>query len=109
LQQIAFDYCGEVRSHSLLSTGLKLVVKLKRKTLELLKAENAHELMHCLEVLDLIDIGELLFISALDRNETRALHLRKDYPFTDPLLNDKVHVIRQLEGKPATDWVTTKR
>jgi succinate dehydrogenase/fumarate reductase flavoprotein subunit len=109
LQQIAFDYCGEVRSHSLLSTGLKLVAKLKRKTLELLKAENSHELMHCLEVLDLIDIGELLFICALDRNETRAFHVRKDYPFTDPLLNDKIHVIRQMDGKPVTDWVTTKR
>jgi succinate dehydrogenase/fumarate reductase flavoprotein subunit len=82
---------------------------LKKKAVTSLTAENAHELMNCLQVLNLIDIGELLLISANDRRETRAFHVRSDYTFTDPMLNDKIHLIKLLDGKPATDWVSVKR
>jgi succinate dehydrogenase/fumarate reductase flavoprotein subunit len=65
--------------------------------------------MNCLQVLNLIDIGELLFISALDRRETRAFHVRTDYTFTDPMLNDKIHLIKLVDEKPATDWASVQR
>jgi succinate dehydrogenase/fumarate reductase flavoprotein subunit len=109
MQQIMFDYCGSVRSESLLSTGLKIVRRLKDKVRASLMAGNAHELMNCLQVLNLIDIGELVLISADDRKETRALHIRSDYTFTDPMLNNKIHVIKRKDGEPATDWVSVHR
>ena len=109
LQQTTFDYCGQVRSENLLSTGLKIIRRLKNKVAASLRAENAHELMNCLQALNLIDIGELLFVSALDRRETRAFHVRTDYTFTDPMLNDKIHLIKLVDGKPATDWVSVHR
>jgi succinate dehydrogenase/fumarate reductase flavoprotein subunit len=109
LQQTTFDYCGHVRSENLLSTGLKIIRRLKNKAATSLRAENAHELMNCLQVLNLIDIGELLFISARDRQETRGHHVRSDFAFTDPMLNNKVHLIKLMDGKPATDWVSVQR
>jgi len=49
-------------------------------------ADNSHTLMRSLETLDLMDCGEAIFLTALERKETRGLHVRPDYPFTNPLL-----------------------
>jgi succinate dehydrogenase/fumarate reductase flavoprotein subunit len=109
LQQIMHDYCGEVRSAVLLETGLINVERLKQKARSTLIAANPHELMNCVQVLNLIDIGELVFISAADRRESRALHVRSEYAFSDPLLSDKLHLIKQENGKPVTEWVDIQR
>ena len=66
-------------------------------------------MMNCLQVMNLIDIGELVLISAQDRKETRALHVRSDYTFSDPLLADKLHLIKQVDGNPVTEWIEIKR
>jgi len=58
-----------------------------------------HELMHALEVLNLIDLGELLFVAASERKETRKKHVRADYPFTNPLL-EKLLIVKRSTEKP---------
>lgn len=108
LQQIMFDYCGYVRSESLLSAGLDIIRRLKNKAHDSLIAENAHDLVNCLQVLNLLDIGELALVSAYDRKETRDLHVRSDYTLTNPLLADKIHLIKQVDGKPITEWIEVK-
>jgi succinate dehydrogenase/fumarate reductase flavoprotein subunit len=109
LQQIMLDYCGYVRSESLLSAGIDIMGRLKNKAQTFLIAGNAHELMNCLQVLNLIDLGELVFISAYDRQETRGWHVRSDYTITNPLLSDKIHLVKQVDGKPVTEWIEVKR
>jgi succinate dehydrogenase/fumarate reductase flavoprotein subunit len=109
LQQIMFDYCGSVRSENLLTAGLHNLRRLKDKARSSLTAKNAHELMNCLQVLNLMEIAELVFISACDRKETRDSHVRSDYTLTDPLLSDKIHIIKQQDGKPMTEWIEAKR
>lgn len=109
LQQIMFDYCGSVRSESLLSAGLDNLRSLQNMVRSSLMAKNAHDLINCMQVLNLIDIGELVFICADDRKETRGLHVRSDYTLTDPLLGDKVHLIKQLDGRPVKEWIEVKR
>ena len=103
LQQIMVDHCGDVRSDVLLQTGLEIIGRLKIKARSSLIARNPHELMNCIQVMNLIEIGELVFISAYDRRETRALHRRPEYTFSDPLLGDKLHLIKQVNGAPATE------
>lgn len=49
----------------------------------------SHTLMRAAEVLDLMDCGEAIMNAALARQETRANHVRSDFPFTNPLLADK--------------------
>jgi succinate dehydrogenase/fumarate reductase flavoprotein subunit len=106
LQQIMQDYAGVdgVRSESLLNAGLQYLGRLRERTLESLSVRNGHELMRGLETLDLMQCGEAIFHAALERKETRGMHRRSDFPFTNPLLQDKFLTIRRQEGKVVTEW-----
>ena len=105
LQQIMRDYAGvEVRSETLLKAGLKYLGDLKQHILEELTADSAHGLMRCLEVLDLLENGEAIFLTALERKETRAMHIRSDFPFTNPLLAEKYLTIRKERNKQILEW-----
>ena len=104
LQQVMNDYAGSIRSETLLEAGLAHLRRLKKKAHETVTARNQHELMRCLEVFNLSDLAELVFIAALERKETRGAHLRADYPFTNPLLNKHI-TVKQVGGKPVTEWI----
>jgi succinate dehydrogenase/fumarate reductase flavoprotein subunit len=105
LQQIMNDYAGvEVRSETLLRAGLKYLGDLKKKVVTTLRADNAHTLMRCLETVDLLESGETIFLTALERKETRALHKRSDFPFTNPLLQDKFLNIGRVHGSVQLEW-----
>ena len=105
LQQIMSDYAGvHVRSETLLKAGLKYLQDLKRKTLISLTADNSHTLMRSLETLDLIDCGEVIFLAAMERKETRGLHIRSDFPFTNPLLQNQFLNVWQEQGVVKMAW-----
>lgn len=105
LQQIMTDYAGvEVRSEHLFKAGLKYLKDLKGKALATMYCQNSHELMRCLEVLDLIQLGELIMLTAQDRKETRGKHVRVDYPFTNPLNNNRFITVQQIEGAAEIKW-----
>ena len=103
LQQTMLDYAGHVRNETLLKQGLSHLRRLKAKADNELMAKNAHEMGRCLEVLNMLEIGELTFLMALDRRETRGLHNRPDYPFTNPTLN-KAHTVVLKDQKPEIQW-----
>ena len=104
LQQIMSDYAGALRTDPLLDSGLYHLRRVRRKALESMTASNQHELGRALEVLNMIDIGELVFIASKERQETRGLFVRPDFPLTNPRLNNKVHIIKKYEGKPVSSW-----
>jgi len=104
LQQTMYDYAGSIRSESLLQAGLSHLRKLKEKAYSTMIAKNQHELMHCLEVLNLFDIGELVFIAAGERKETRGNYVRPDYPYTNPLMNNKVLICKKIGDKLVAEW-----
>jgi succinate dehydrogenase/fumarate reductase flavoprotein subunit len=103
LQQIMFEYAGLVRSETVLEQGLRNLRRLKEKVHKTLIARNGHELGRCLEVLNLVDVGETVMLAAKERKETRGKHNRVDYPFTNPLF-DKHLVIKKEDGKPVLQW-----
>jgi succinate dehydrogenase/fumarate reductase flavoprotein subunit len=103
LQQTMLDYAGKVRNESLLLQGIHHLRRIKEKARTTMMAKNPHELGRCLEVLNMLDLGEATFIMALDRKETRGLHVRPDYPFTNPTLN-QAHILSQKDGKTRTQW-----
>jgi len=103
LQQVMSDYAGFVRSETMLSAGLTHLGRLKKEAAASMIARNQHELMRALEVLNLIELGELICLAAMERRETRGWHERKDYPYKDPLL-DKQLILKKVDGKPATCW-----
>ena len=106
LQQIMKDYAGpHGRSATLLNAGFTYLQNLKKKTTETLKADNAHTLMRSIETLDLMECGETIFLTAGERKETRAKHVRLDYPFTNPLLTDKFLTIQKKDnGRVQMQW-----
>ena len=104
LQQIMHDYAGAVRSDTLLTAGLGYLRRLRKKVDNSMIARNQWELTRCLETLNLFDIGELVFLAARQRKETRGLHNRTDYPLTDPMLDGKGLYIRQVNGEPVTEF-----
>ena len=108
LQQIMQDYAGPVRSDTLLTAGLTHVRRLKKKVSTALVAQDIHELARSLELRNLVDLAELLFLAALERKETRAGHVRVDYPFTNPLL-DKLLIVRKGDDGPVMEWREIKR
>ena len=108
LQQIMLDYAGSLRYESMLRAGRQQLIKVKEKALESLMARNPHELMHCFEALNLLDIGELIFLSVFERKETREKYSRLDYPFTNPMFNGKVLVCKRVDGSPVVEWKEIK-
>ena len=108
LQQIMHDYAGTVRSKSMLEAGLGYLRRFKEQARSSMMAENQHELKHCLEVMNLLDLGELVFIAANERKETRARHVRADYSQADPSM-DKLLLVKTSDGKPATEWEEIRR
>jgi succinate dehydrogenase/fumarate reductase flavoprotein subunit len=108
LQQIMGDYVGVVRSETLLDAGLQHLRRLKGKTPSVLAAANPHELMRCLEVLNLMDLGEIVMIAAAERKESRGRHIRSDYPYTNPLM-DRLLIVKKVDGRPACEWRPLRR
>jgi len=104
LQQIMHDHAGALRNEPLLKAGAFHLSRLKEKASQIMRAGNQHEMIKCLEVLNLMEMGELVFSGALDRKETRGTHVRADYPLTNPRFNRKIHVIRKVNGKPVLEW-----
>jgi succinate dehydrogenase/fumarate reductase flavoprotein subunit len=103
LQQVMSDYAGFVRSETLLQAGLTHLGRLKKEAASTMIARNQHDLMRAMEVFNLIELGELICVAAMERKETRGWHERKDYPYKDPLL-DKQLVVKKIDGKPVTSW-----
>ena len=103
LQQIMLDYAGPLRSEPNLTAGLSHLRRMKDKARDDMMAMNQHELMRCLEVLNLFDVGESVFVTALERKETRGTHRRADYPFPNGLL-DKMLVCRKVGDIAVAEW-----
>lgn len=103
LNQIMDRYVSvkQVRSESLLKAAQKYLADLKRYTHDQIKADNSHEMIRVLEVLDLLDCAEAVALTSENRKETRGFHVRSDYPFTNPLLNNQFQTIELLpDGTP---------
>lgn len=106
VQQIMADYAGidRVRSENMLSTGLKYLIDLESSARKNLKCNDSHELMRALESFDLLLVGEIICTTAMERKETRGMHKRSDYTFTNPLLNGKFVVVKDEGGQPVCSW-----
>jgi succinate dehydrogenase/fumarate reductase flavoprotein subunit len=110
LSQIMQDYLGNAPyTRTMLEAGLSHLRHLRQKACQSLVSRNQHELTHCLEVTNLMDIGEIMFAAVLAREETRGDFRRVDFPFTNALLNNKELICRRVDGKIVTEWKNIQR
>ncbi|MFC1910963.1 hypothetical protein ACFLXC_06810 [Chloroflexota bacterium] len=108
LQNLMNDYAGSIRSRTLLEAGAANFARLKQKAYKNLIASNQHELLRCVEVLNLLDMGELMLVAANERKETRRGHIRADYPKPDPQM-DKLLIVSKKNEKPDFEWRQIRR
>lgn len=92
------------RTEGTLIAGHNQISKIRNKAKKLLKASNPHELYHCLEVLNLLDIAEIVLLAVKERKESRGQARRQDYPFPNPMLDNKSLLVSQVNGKPTLRW-----
>ena len=108
VQQIMDSYAAtgphRLRSATLLTAGLKYMADLRKNAVSEIAVPDAHSLMRAIETLDLMDNGEIIMHAALERKETRGMHLRSDYTFTNPLLSDKFLNVWQKNGTVRKKW-----
>jgi succinate dehydrogenase/fumarate reductase flavoprotein subunit len=104
LNQTLFDYAGSIRYANLLEAGSSHLKRLREKAYGNLMARNPHELMHCLEVLNLLDLGEVIFTAVRKREETRDKYARIDFPFANPMLDGKMLVCKKKGDRPIIEW-----
>jgi len=108
LNQIMIDYAGDIRAETTLRAGLKHIKRFKNKFARFAYAENMHELMRCLEVLNLFDIAELTFIAMAERKESRGYHFRIDFPKPNPQLA-KLLIMKKANGQITLRWENPRR
>ncbi|AGA68996.1 succinate dehydrogenase/fumarate reductase flavoprotein subunit [Desulfitobacterium dichloroeliminans LMG P-21439] len=106
VQQIMDDYAGVtfVRSETLLSSGLEYLRQLESNAKNSMTCKDSHELMRALESFDLLLVGKLVMKTAMERKETRGMHKRSDYTFTNPLLNGMFITIQNENGSSKLEW-----
>jgi succinate dehydrogenase/fumarate reductase flavoprotein subunit len=103
LQQVMQDYAGRTRSGTLLTGGLQHLRRIQKKANADMLARNQHEITRCLEVLNLLELGELVFVASLERKETRGVYARSDYPFANPLMELPL-IVKNSNGGPHVEW-----
>jgi succinate dehydrogenase/fumarate reductase flavoprotein subunit len=108
LQQLMNDYCGTLRSEKSLTAGLMYLKRLKDKARRTMIAQNQHELVRCVEVFNMLDLAELIFVTALERTESREAHQRADYPYTNRAL-EKMLLVRNAGPGPMVEWRNIKK
>lgn len=82
IHNIMTDYNVDIRSQTMAGRGLECLDFLK-STMRL-AASNPHELTHCLEMRNLIECGQIILRSTIERQESRGkIFQRQDYPRQD--------------------------
>jgi succinate dehydrogenase/fumarate reductase flavoprotein subunit len=86
IARIMQNYCGAIKSDELLKIGLKQLNQMEKNETPNLFAQNPHELIRSLEVLNILTNAKIIIYSCLARkSSSKQLHFtRSDYPEMDP-------------------------
>ena len=101
IARIMQNYCGEVKSEELLAIGLERLEQISDEGASKLHARNPHELLRCLEVLNVRTNAEIVLHSCLARRaSSKHLHFtRQDFPEIDPPEWHRFVTVRKKNGK----------
>jgi succinate dehydrogenase/fumarate reductase flavoprotein subunit len=104
ITRIMQHYCGEIKSGELLSIGLKLLEGIQNNEAPQVFAQNPHELVRTLEVLNVLTNAEIVMTACLARKaSSKPLHFRRsDFPETDPPEWNKLVTIKLENNEVAT-------
>jgi succinate dehydrogenase/fumarate reductase flavoprotein subunit len=95
------DYCGDIKHEEQLKVGTKWLHELEESEAKMLWARNPHELMHALEVLNILDVSQIIIRACRERKASSDLlgFQRLDYPLIDPPDWHKLITLRQEQDQ----------
>ncbi|HBY81028.1 MAG TPA: succinate dehydrogenase/fumarate reductase flavoprotein subunit, partial [Cyanobacteria bacterium UBA11148] len=86
-QDCMTQHCGVFRTAESMENGLKELQDLKQQYQQIYLDDKGScwntELVEALELRNLMVVGEIILLSALNRKESRGAHCREDYPQRD--------------------------
>jgi succinate dehydrogenase/fumarate reductase flavoprotein subunit len=109
LQEIMDQYVGLERNEASLNIGLAKVRTLQEMLNLIQVAPNkyyCYEVQEAYEVRGMLDLAEIVILSALARQETRGHHFRTDYPQTEAEPKHILISLQQGEAKIASIPIT---
>ncbi len=74
---------GLFKEESRIAATLDRIRRIARESLPAARADDIHELVKANEARNYLQLLELVFLSALERKESRLEHYREDYPYRD--------------------------
>ncbi|MBW2065039.1 MAG: FAD-binding protein [Deltaproteobacteria bacterium] len=83
IKRVMMKYVGVLRWEKGLKKGLEELRKIRTEKLPKLYATNPIQLRHALEAMNMVETGELVARASLMRKDSRGVHNRIDFPFTD--------------------------
>jgi L-aspartate oxidase len=90
LRRFMWDYVGIVRTTKRLERAAHRITLLQREIDEFYA--QFHVTRDLLELRNLVQVADLIVMSALMRRESRGLHFSRDFPQTDPVAQPTVLV-----------------
>jgi len=90
-----------VKNEEQIQLGLKWLEEMREAEATQLSATNPHELTRAIEVLSILDVGELIMHASKARKASSASmgFMRSDYPQNEPPEWNKWLVLKQAEGQ----------
>ncbi len=87
MHSLMMEHCSSFRNEDGLKKGLEEIRSLKERYKDI-RIKNKgksfnYELMEAIELGHQLDISEVIFVSAIDRKESRGAHFREDFPARD--------------------------
>lgn len=83
-QDCMTHHCGVFRSEELMKAGLEQLQQLQQQYSQIYLDDKSNcwntEIVEALELRSLMVVGQIILTSALNRQESRGAHFRKDYP-----------------------------
>jgi succinate dehydrogenase/fumarate reductase flavoprotein subunit len=89
---------GIIKTEDGIRETIRAFEKLERDELPRITARDAHELVKANQARNYALCAKLVFLSALERKESRSQHYRADYPYTDNRDWLKWSIIKRQEG-----------
>lgn len=98
-RSLMWEHAGVIRSKQDLETALLSIDRIHMENIPKLYAENPRQLLRAVELMKMVDVGEMIARAALMRTETRTCHFRIDYPKMDNKKWLKNILLRKKDGK----------
>jgi succinate dehydrogenase / fumarate reductase flavoprotein subunit len=103
LREAMWEYCGVVRSHEGLRSGLSRIEEIEQMVPMIdvrPTAEGFGDLAHVLDLRASVATAKATLLGALERRESRGSHQRSDYPELNPELRVNLRVSGDMQVEP---------